>query len=707
MATHVHYTLRENTALIRIDNPPVNGLGQAVRAGLQAAFRQAAADPAVETIVLASATGSFSAGADITEFASGGFDAEPELPGLLTEIEESDKLVVAAIDGVALGGGLELALAADYRIAAPGARVGLPEVQLGLIPGAGGTQRLPRLTGAEAALDMITSGKPIDAERGLALGCVDRLCGAEEPLLDAAIAYARDLHRHQAPLRSCAQMSVDMQSLPEDFFAATRSRIAARQRGFLAPLACVDAVEAACTLPLDQGLARERELFARCLASPQARAQQHLFFAERAAARVPGVPRDTAAREVRKVAVIGAGTMGGGIAMNFLNGGIPTVLLDLGEESLQRGVEIIGKNYAISASKGRISDVDVRARLALLQPTTDYADLADADLVIEAVFERMDIKQAVFRQLDAVCKPGAILASNTSTLDVDAIAAATARPGDVIGMHFFSPANVMRLLEVVRGRDSAADAIVTAQKIARRIGKLPVVVGVCFGFVGNRMLEPYGREAMRLVLEGASPAQVDGVLTGFGLAMGLCAMSDLAGIDVGYLTREGNRAAIAHDPGYAIVADRLYQAGHYGQKTGCGFYRYEGRERSENPEVENIAVAAATALGIARREISDEEILERCLYPLINEGAQILDEGIAARASDCDLVYVNGYGFPAWRGGPMQWADEIGLDKVLAGMQRYREQLGEYGETWFRPAPLLQRLAQAGERFADFDARNA
>ncbi len=702
----VHYTLRDRTAIITIDNPPVNGLGQAVRAGLQEAFRRASADPAVDAIVLASANGSFCAGADIAEFASGNFTAEPELPPLLVEMEESDKPIIAAIDGVALGGGLELALACDYRIAEPNARLGLPEVNLGLLPGAGGTQRLPRFTGAEAALEMITTGKPVTAAKALSMGFVDRLHEGEGALLDAAVEFAGQLLADNAPLRSCARMEVDTSALPGDFFDTRRAEVARKQRGFLAPTACIDAVEAACTLPLAQGLERERELFAYLVASPQARAQQHLFFAERAAARVPGVPRDTAAREIRQVAVIGAGTMGGGIAMNFLNAGIPTTVLDLDEASLQRGVAAIRNNYSISVQRGRLDEAAVESRMALLNPVTEYSAIADADLVIEAVFERMDIKQAVFRQLDAVCRPGAILASNTSTLDVDAIAAVTRRPQDVIGMHFFSPANVMRLLEVVRGRETAADVIVTAQKTGRRIGKLPVVVGVCFGFVGNRMLEPYGREAMRLVLEGASPAQVDGVLTDFGLAMGLCAMSDLAGIDVGYLARQGHLADFAHDPGYAIVADRLYAAGHYGQKTGRGFYCYDGRQRSDNPEVEQLAVAAAAELGIQRREISDQEILERCLYPLVNEGAQILDEGIASRASDCDLVYVNGYGFPAWRGGPMQWADEIGLDTVLAGMNRYREQLGDYGRDWFQPATLLQRLVDAGESFRELDARN-
>ncbi len=705
MQETVHYRSDGDIALIVLDNPPVNGLGQAVRAGLQAAFRRAHADPAINAVVITAANGTFCGGADIAEFAAGNFAAEPELPALLDEIEASAKPVVAAIDGVALGGGLELALACDYRIATPGALLGLPEVSLGIIPGAGGTQRLPRFAGPQFALDLIVSGKPVSAGVAQQQGFVDRIHSGDDALAYAAVEYARELVSAGAPLRSCADMAVDTSDLPENFFADYREQTAAKTRGFVAPGCCIDAVEAACTVPLAEGQQRERALFAQCVATPQARAQQHLFFAERAAGRIPGVDRKLPPRDIRKVAVIGAGTMGGGIAMNFLNAGIETTLLDLSAESLEKGLAAIRNNYAISAKKGRLSEAQVEERLGLLRTTTAYADIADADLVIEAVFERMDIKQAVFRTLDEVCKPGAILASNTSTLDLDAIAAATSRPADVIGLHFFSPANVMRLLEVVRGRETAADVIVTAQKLAKRIGKLPIVVGVCFGFVGNRMLEPYGREAMRLLLEGASPAQIDRVLTDFGLAMGLCSMSDLAGIDVSYLTRQGNRAAIAHDPGYGVIGDRLYEQGDYGQKTGRGFYTYQGRERHENPEVTAIAAAAAAELGIARREIDDQEILERCLYPLINEGAQILDEGIACRASDCDLVYVNGYGFPAWRGGPMQYASEIGLGTVLARLQHYREQLGEYGAMWFQPAPLLERLVAEGADFKDFDAR--
>lgn len=435
------------------------------------------------------------------------------------------------------------------------------------------------------------------------------------------------------------------------------------------------------------------------MTTPQDRAQQHLFIAERAVNNIPGIDSDVAPRKINKVAVIGSGTMGGGIAMNFINVGIETVMLDLNLEALQRGIAAIRNNYEISTKKGRISLDQAKQRMDLLQSTTDYADIADVDLVIEAVFENIEIKKTVFKTLDAVCKPGAILATNSSTLDVNEIANVTSRPQDVIGLHFFSPANVMKLLEIVRAKETADDVIVTTMKIAHYIKKVPVVVGVCYGFVGNRMLEPYGREASRLVLEGASPTQIDRVLTDFGMAMGFCSMIDLAGIDVGYLIRQGNIDAISHDPSYAIVCDKLYDQGDYGQKTARGFYRYEGRNQSDNPEVIKIAALAAAQLGIVQREICDHEILERCLYPLIDEGARILEEGIASRSSDCDLVYIYGYGFPIWRGGPMQYADEIGLNTVLQALNTYRSELGEYGEMWFKPSSLLEKLAADGLTF--------
>ena len=675
----------------------VNGLGLPLRAGINDSFRAAVADERVSAIIITSALpGLFCGGADISEFGSEKAFAEPRLPELLDELEASEKPIIAAIDGAALGGGLELALACDYRIATPASKLGLPEVNLGIIPGAGGTQRLPRFTGPQIAVEMIVSGKPKSAAQAREAGFVDRLHEGEEDILGAAIDFARQLIAEGSPVRSCADMSVDTSAMPEGFFEGFRTAIAKRTRGFFAPERCIQAVEAACELPLVEGLQKEKELFIECANTPQARAQQHLFFAGTAANKIPGVNPKTPIRNIESVAIIGSGTMGGGIAMNFVNAGIATTILDLNAEALERGIGVIRNNYEITMKKGKLSQEQLDQRMSLLTSTTDYADIANADLVIEAVFEKMDIKQTVFKTLDATCKPGAILATNTSTLDVDEIAAVTSRPEDVIGLHFFSPANVMPLLEVVRGKATADDVIVTTQKIAKKIRKVPIVVGVCYGFVGNRMIEPYGRECSRLVLEGATPAQIDKALMEYGMAMGCCAMGDLAGIDVGYLIRQANKAAIAHDPSYSIVQDRLYEAGAYGQKNGRGMYLYQGREQSENPEVETIAIQAAEELGVQRREISSQEIIERMLFTLINEGIQILDEGIAYRSGDCDLIYINGYGFPAWRGGPMQYADEIGLDTILNRLNHYRQQLGEYGEMWFKPAPLLEQLVDEG-----------
>ncbi|WP_317931091.1 3-hydroxyacyl-CoA dehydrogenase NAD-binding domain-containing protein [Halioxenophilus sp. WMMB6] len=702
MAEPVLYQTQGNLALIQLNSPPVNGLGQAVRAGLAESVQAALADASVEAIVIASSGAIFCGGADIAEFASGNFDAEPQLPDVLHTIEESAKPVVAAINGMALGGGLELALACDYRIADGRALLGLPEVSLGIIPGGGGTQRLPRLAGAQVALEMIVSGIPVPAQQALQSGFIDRVAVEVGTLLESACSYAQELLDSHAPLRSCAQMSVDTSQLPENFFAEFRKANARKTRGFFAPERCIQAVEAACELPLAEGLKKEGELFMACMATPQARAQQHIFFAERAASKVPGVDPKTPPRKVEKVAIIGSGTMGGGIAMNFVNAGIPTTILDLNAEALERGIGVIRTNYEITAKKGKLTTEQVESRMGLLGSTTNYADIADADMVIEAVFERMDIKKSVFQTLDEVCKPGAILATNTSTLDVNQIASVTKRPEDVIGLHFFSPANVMRLLEIVRAEKTADDVIITALKVAQKIRKVPVVVGVCFGFVGNRMLEPYGREASRLVLEGASPEQIDRVLYDYGLAMGFCSMIDLAGNDISYLTRQERPELFEHDPSYAAIANVLYHKGHYGQKSGCGYYIYEGRDKSANPEIPEIAEQCRKELGIERREISDQEIIERCFYPMINEGALILEEGIAARSSDIDLIYCNGYGYPVWRGGPMQYADEIGLDTVLAGMNKYREALGEYGELWFKPAPLLKKLAAEGKPFKSF-----
>lgn len=693
----VTYQVEDNLALIGLARRPVNALGQPLRAAILEAAERAAADPQVKAIVIHGANGLFSAGADISEFGSDASFAAPDLPSLLLRLTRLDKPLVAAIGKLALGGGLELALACGYRMGEPGTRVGLPEINLGLLPGAGGTQRLPRLIGAKAALDMMLSGAPVGAEAALGLGILDRLSANAETLLDEARAFARELLAGQDPARPVAPFAEPAKGLPEDFLVRFRQDNEPRWKSRLAPRLLLSAVEAACLLPLEEGLAREVALFKQAEASVQSQALRHVFFAEREAGRVPGIDPATPLRPIRKVAVIGAGTMGGGIAMNFANAGIPVALLERQGEALDRGLAQIRQNYGISVKRGKLGEAQLEQRMALLDGTLDYADLADADLVIEAVFEKMEIKQEVFRTLDKVCKPGAILATNTSSLDVDQIAAVTSRPQDVIGLHFFSPANVMRLLEVVHGRETAADVLATTLKMGRTIGKMPVVSGVCFGFIGNRMLEPYAREAHRLVLEGATPAQVDGVLTGLDLNMGVFSMLDLAGVDVNFLVRDSNRAAFAHDDSYCRLGDELYALGRYGQKTGRGFYAYEGRNRQDDYEVVALAERLAGELHVPRRPISEHEIHDRCLFMLINEGIQLLDEGIALRASDIDLVWINGYGFPAHLGGPMHYAEQLGLDKVLAGINQYRQSLGEYGEMWFQPAPLLERLVADGK----------
>jgi len=698
MSDLIQYRLEDGLALIGLARAPVNALGQPLRAAILDACERAAADATVQAIILHGEHGLFCAGADITEFGSDASFATPDLPSLLVRLTELDKPLIAAIGTLALGGGLELALACGYRVSESGARLGLPEINLGLLPGAGGTQRLPRLIGVEPALDMMISGQPIGAKRAFELGLLDHLSTSSESLLDDARAFARELLVQNAPAHRASRFANPAGSVASDFFANFRATNEPRWKSRLAPRLVLAAVEASCTLPLTEGLARECALFKEAETSAQSAALRHVFFAEREAGRIPGVSEDTLLRRIDKVAVIGAGTMGGGIAMNFVNAGIPVALLELKSEALDRGLANIRKNYEISVKRGKLTAEQLEQRMELLFGTVDYADLADADLVIEAVFEKLEIKQQVFRTLDRVCKPGAILASNTSSLNVDTIAATTSRPQDVIGLHFFSPANVMRLLEVVRGKATAPDVLATTMKIAKRIGKLPVISGVCFGFIGNRMLEPYNREAHRLVLEGASPAQVDSVLTSIDMNMGVLSMIDLAGVDVNFLVREANRAATAHDPSYHIVGNELYKLGRFGQKTGRGFYLYEGRERKEDPEVSALAERIAAELGVARREsISRQEIHDRCLFMLINEGIQLLDEGIALRASDIDLVWINGYGFPAHLGGPLHYAEQLGLDKVLAGIRHYRQELGAYGEMWFQPAPLLERLVAAGQ----------
>ncbi|MGQ7818221.1 3-hydroxyacyl-CoA dehydrogenase NAD-binding domain-containing protein [Metapseudomonas furukawaii] len=696
MTTLVNYRVEDGLALIGLARPPVNALGQPLRAAILDACERAAADASVQAIILHGAHGLFCAGADIGEFGSEASFAAPDLPNLLLRLTALDKPLIAAIGTLALGGGLELALACGYRISEPDARLGLPEINLGLLPGAGGTQRLPRLIGVEPALDMMISGQPIGAGRAFELGLLDRLAGGKESLLDDARAFARELLDQRAPAQRTSRFANPAESVAADFLSQFRAANEPRWKSRLAPRLVLAAVEAACNLPLAEGLVREHELFKEAEASKQSAALRHVFFAEREAGRIPGIEADIPLRRIEKVAVIGAGTMGGGIAMNFVNAGIPVALLEQKGEALDCGLANIRKNYEISVKRGKLTAAQLEQRMELLFGTLDYTDLADADLVIEAVFEKLEIKQQVFRELDRVCKPGAILASNTSSLDVDVIAASTSRPQDVIGLHFFSPANVMRLLEVVRGKATAPDVLATTMKIAKRIGKLPVISGVCFGFIGNRMLEPYSREAHRLVLEGATPTQVDKVLTDLDLNMGVFSMLDLAGIDVNFLVRNSNRAAFAHDESYCRLGDELYAQGRHGQKTGRGFYLYEGRNRQEDYEVVALAERLAGELHVPRRPVGDQEIHDRCLFMLINEGIQLLDEGIALRASDIDLVWINGYGFPAHLGGPLHYAEQLGLDKVLAGIQHYRRTLGGYGEMWFKPAALLERLVAAG-----------
>lgn len=695
MTTLIDYRLDGQVALIGLDRPPVNALGQPLRAALAKAFEQAIGDVQVRALVIYGQGRAFSAGADISEFGSSAAFATPDLASLLSRLADSPKPLVAAIGGIALGGGLETALACGYRIGTASATLGLPETRIGLLPGAGGTQRLPRLIGAEAALEMILSGESVSAPQALALGLIDRLVADGDDLLAAATDFARTLLDESAPAQRAWRYPNPAQGLPASFFEDYAIARARRWRGQLAPSLALEAVRGACEGTLEQGLAKEQALFKQVESSAQSSALRHQFFAQREALKISGVSKDIALRPVDRIAVIGAGTMGGGIAMNFANAGIPVTLLELKGEALDRGLAHIRKNYESSVKRAKLTIQQLEARMALITGTLEYADIANVDLVIEAVFESLAIKQSVFRTLDKVCKAGAILATNTSTLDVDLIAAVTRRPQDVIGLHFFSPANIMKLLEVVRGRETSPQVLATTLHLARRIDKIAVVSGVCFGFIGNRMLEPYAREAHRLVLEGATPAQIDDVLTGLGLAMGVLSMYDLAGIDVGYLVRESRREAIAHDSSYFKLADELYAKGHYGQKTGRGFYRYEGRERIEDYEVVACAEVLANELAIARRVISNEEIHDRCLFMLINEGVQLLDEGIAERSGDIDLVWINGYGFPAWLGGPMHYAEQLGLSRVLAGIEHYREQLGDYGQMWFQAAPLLQRLVAA------------
>ena len=695
MSTIVSYEIVDNVGVISINNPPVNALSHALREGLVQAIGNAQKDNS-DAIVLFCEGRTFIAGADITEFGK-----PPKQPGLhevLIAVENSSKPVIAAIHGTALGGGFETALACHYRCAVASAKVGLPEVKLGLLPGAGGTQRVPRIAGVKAALEMITSGNPISASAAKEIGLIDEIIQGD--LKTGAIAYAKELVDSNAPLTRIRDITIDPASIEPGFFDAFRNKIAQRARGQIAPERIVSCVEAAVNLSMEEGLKRERELFTELLHSPQSAAMRHAFFAEREAAKIKDLPADTKTRDIKKVAIIGGGTMGGGIAMCFANVGIPVVMVEINDEALERGLNIVRKNYSITAQKGKMTEQEVEQRLTLINGTTDYKDLADVDLVIEAVFENPDIKKEVFAKLDAACKPGTILATNTSYQNLDDIAAATKRPQDVVGMHFFSPANVMRLLEVVRGAKTADDVLATAMQIGKKIGKVGVVSRVCYGFIGNRMLTGYGRQAHMLLLDGATPAQVDAAAEEFGMAMGPLAMSDLAGLDIGYKARQA-RKDLPDDPRTHCIASALVEADRLGQKSGAGYYKYDPqtRARQSDPEVEALIVQQSEKLGIQRREISKDEILARLFYPLINEGALILEEGIAQRPSDIDIVYLYGYAFPVAKGGPMFYADQIGLKKVYDTICEYRD---KGGEKYWKPAPLLEKLAKEGKTFAQW-----
>ena len=690
------YAVHGPVAVITLDNPPVNGLGHATRSAIDAGIEKANADRAIVAIVLIGANGLFSGGADIREFNTPKALAAPTLLDLIVAAEESMKPIVAAIEGTCMGGGLELALGCHYRVAAPGARFALPEVKLGLIPGAGGTQRLPRVVGVERALEMIVSGEPVPVERLVETRLVDRVIAGD--LAAGAARFAQEMatrSRVHAQVRDLAVVP------PADpgLFDAARSKAAKESKHLPAPLRCIDAVEAAATQPFETGIKFERSTFMDLMKSPESRALRHAFFGERAAARIPDVPADTPVRRIEKVAVVGAGTMGGGIAMTFLNAGLPVALLETTQAALDKGLATIRRNYEGAVKRGKLTPEKLAQRMALLTPTLSHDAIADADLVIEAVFEEIGVKESVFRKLDEVMKPGAVLATNTSTLDVDRIAAATRRPQDVVGMHYFSPANVMRLLEVVRGDRTAKDVLATVMQVAKKTGKTAVVSAVCDGFIGNRMLAQYYNQAWFLLEEGATPAQVDRALEAFGMAMGPFRVSDLAGNDIGWAVRK-RRYVERPDMVISRIADRLCEMGRFGQKTGGGWYRYEagGRDAIPDPAVNAMIEAYRDEKGIAARVLDDREIVERCVFALANEGAHILEEGIAQRASDVDMVYLTGYGFPRHRGGPLFHADTAGLANVVASMQSFAA--NPHGDPGFwKPAPLLARLAAEGKAF--------
>jgi len=706
MSELVSLTKRGEIGLIAVNNPPVNALSPGVPEGIQASIEAAQKDPSIKGIVLIGAGQTFIAGADIKEFGkmtSGQKDRGAGLNPTLQVIEDCPKPVVSAIHGTAFGGGLEIAMACHYRVAVPSAQVGQPEVKLGIIPGAGGTQRLPRLAGVVKALEMCAQGDPVKAPDALQHGIIDRII--EGDLLEGAISFAREMLAKSGPHPKTRERSEKLGDAEQNaqFFAMARDMAKKRGRGLMAPLKAIEAVEAATKLPFDEGLKREAELFRECLFSDQSKALIHVFFAERAVTKIPDIPKDIPVIQVKKAAIVGAGTMGGGIAMVYVNAGIPVILREVDRQALDRGLATIQKNYANSVKRGRFTQEFVDQRLALIKPTLSYDGFEDIDIVVEAVFEGMELKKQVFAELDKVTKPQAILASNTSTLDIDEIASATSRPHRVIGHHFFAPPNVMRLLEIVRGRATASDVIASSMALARKLGKVGVLVGNCRGFVGNRMYAHYQREAQFLVEEGAKVQEVDGALYGFGMAMGPLATGDLSGLDVGWRIRKEFRHLEPPGVRQPLVADRLCELGRFGQKTGAGWYRYDPTDRTPipDPEVEKIIAECVKQAGIKQRTITPEEISERTIYALVNEGAKILEEGIALRAGDIDVIYLYGYGFPAHRGGPMWYGDAVGLKKVYDRISHFEQQ---HGALW-RPAPLLRQLTEQGKSFADHEAQ--
>jgi 3-hydroxyacyl-CoA dehydrogenase len=695
----VSYEIKGEIGVVTLNNPPVNALSHTLRQGIEQAINNAQED-ATKALVIICQGRTFIAGADITEF--GKPPQAPSLPDMIMTIDASNKPVIAAIHGSALGGGLETALACHYRCALVSAKVGLPEVKLGLLPGAGGTQRMPRLVGVDVALDLITSGNPIAATKAATLGLIDKVI--EGDLLDGALNYANEIVAQAAPLKRVSDIIIDPASVASDVFVNCHTKLSKRMRGQEAPRRIVDCVEAAVTLPFVEGLKKERELFKECMASPQSAALRHMFFAERQSAKVKDLAKDTVVKKIKHVGIIGGGTMGGGIAMNFANVGIAVTLLEINDEALQRGKDIIAKNYSMTVSKGKLSSSQATERQMLITGTTDYSDLSDVDMVIEAVFENIDIKKQVFTKLDEVCKPGAILASNTSYQDVDQIAAATKRPEDVIGLHFFSPANVMKLLEVVRGAKTSNEVLATSMAMARTIKKIPALSRVCYGFIGNRMLRPYAAQAQLCMIEGNSPEKIDNAMLSYGMAMGPLSVADLAGIDIGYKARESLTDTEKGDPRTYRIADALAEMGRLGQKTGAGYYQYDGatRKRRADPLVDDVIAKVAAELNVAAKPCSDEDIQNRLLFALANEGFKILEEGVAQRPSDIDVVYAFGYGFPAYRGGPMHYVDNvIGLKKLYETICEFAQ---THGEQFWQPANLLKQLVEDDKSLSQWAA---